>query len=78
MARYFFHLREPGAYVRDEEGAELSDLAAAHIYALDSVRDIISMEARRGVIPLSHVIEIADAAGNVVRTISYADAVRFA
>lgn len=77
MARYFFHLREPGAHVRDDEGAELADHAAARAYALESVRDIISMEVRRGVIPLSHAIEIADAAGNVVETIPYADAVRF-
>lgn len=77
MARYFFHLREPGAYIRDDEGAELADLEAAHAYALESVWDIISMEARRGVIPLSHVMEIADTAGNVVETISYVDAVKF-
>ena len=78
MVRYFFHLREPGFYVRDEEGAELADLDAAHAHALENVRDIISMEVRRGVIPLSHVMEIADTAGNVVRTISYVEAVTIA
>ena len=78
MARYFFHLREPGAYVPDEEGAEFADLEAAHAYALYNVRDIISMEVRGGVIPLSHVMEIANAAGTIVRTISYVEAVRLA
>ena len=78
MARYFFHLREPGGYIRDEEGVDLADLEAAHVHALENVRDIISMEVRGGVIPLSHVMEIADAAGNVVRTISYVEAVRLA
>lgn len=76
MGRYFFHLREPGVYVRNEEGAELADLEAAYAHALYNVRDIISMEVRDGVIPLSHVMEIADAAGNVVRTISYVEAVK--
>ena len=78
MPQYFFHLREPGAYFRDEEGAELADLDAAHARALENVRDIISMEVRSGVIPLSHVMEIADAAGNVVKTISYVEAVKLA
>lgn len=78
MARYFFHLREPDAYYRDDEGAELADLVAAHAHALHNIRDIISMEVRGGVIPLSHAMEIADAAGNLVETISYVQAVKLA
>lgn len=76
MPRYFFHLREPGRYVRDEEGTELSDLDAAGNYALDSARAIIAHEVREhGLIPLSHIMEVEDEAGAIVRTLSYVEAV---
>lgn len=46
--RYFFHLREPGAFLADEEGLELSDLNAVKIAAIAGARSIIAGDAMAG------------------------------
>lgn len=76
MAVYYFHLRDGEDCILDEEGRELDDEAAIAAAALAEARGIISHDALRGEIRLTHRIDVLDAAGNVVHRLAFADAVR--
>jgi uncharacterized protein DUF6894 len=39
--RFFFHIRDGGVLVPDDEGMELSDMRAAHAQAVLSSNDLI-------------------------------------
>lgn len=75
MPRFYFNLRNDLS-VDDEEGQELADLAAAEAVALTNVRSIAADNVLHGRLTLSHRIEIADEAGRVLGTVSFADAVK--
>lgn len=75
MPRYYFHLREAGDVVPDEEGMELPDLDAARRFAVRGTRDLMAGAVLRGELPLSHAVEIADQRGTVLKTVSFAEAV---
>jgi hypothetical protein len=62
-------------FVPDEEGRELPGLDAAHGEAIDGIRSLISDEARKGLIDLTGKIEIADATGNILAQVGYAEAI---
>jgi hypothetical protein len=47
-------------FVRDEEGIDLADEAAARAMAMDSIRSMIAEEVRKGVIDLDGFIEVLD------------------
>ncbi|HEX8641698.1 MAG TPA: hypothetical protein VF704_11175 [Allosphingosinicella sp.] len=74
MPRFYFHLRNDLS-VDDEEGQELPDLASAEKVALANIRSIASENVLQGRLDLSHRIEIADEAGDVIRTVTFGDAV---
>ena len=75
MPRYYFHLRNDLS-VDDPEGAELPDLDAARIraekYAVDMSAASVLEHAR---INLRHRIEVADASGKTVLTVTFGDVV---
>lgn len=75
MQRYYLHLFNGVGLANDEEGVELADLSAARTMAVAAVRDIVSAEARLGVIDLRGRIEIATEAREVLATVAFADAV---
>ena len=59
MPRYFFHLLHPGrAPVRDDEGIEFEDNAAARSEALASLGELISDALRADPIPLHVSVQI--------------------
>lgn len=71
-ARFYFHLREDGDRIDDEEGIELPDLGTARDLAINNARTIIAHEVTaRGVVPLYPIIEIADQAGCVAGTVAF-------
>lgn len=76
MTRFYLHLHNRIGTVPDEEGTDVSDLDAARYLAVQSVRDILSEEAKQGIIDLRGKIEIADAAGGTVAVVAFADAIQ--
>jgi CRP-like cAMP-binding protein len=66
VQRYFIHLWNGIGFVEDEEGQELPDREAAIQSALDSVRSIVSEDARQGLIDLNGRVSIADQQGQTV------------
>ena len=73
--RYFFHLRESGDVVVDEEGRELPDIAAVEAAARMNARCVIAGEAMAGKLPLAACIEVHDERGQPVLELPFRDAV---
>jgi hypothetical protein len=73
---YYFHLRDGTDVLLDPDGRLLPSLAAVAGAALLEARAIISAEAKGGKISLDQSIDVEDEAGEVVHTITFADAVQ--
>jgi hypothetical protein len=69
MPRYFFHIRDAGDLIEDEEGRDLPDLNAAREEARLSAQDIVAEKMRADEIVTTEAIEIADETGTVVETV---------
>jgi len=76
MARYFMHLFNSLGSVPDDEGVEAADLDQASAIAAANIRSMLSDEVKQGRFDLRGRIEIADAAGNTVRTVAFRKAVQ--
>lgn len=74
--RYYFHLRESGDYVVDEEGLDLPDMAGVVAAATLAARSVIAGEAIAGKVPLRSVIEVDDESGERVLTLPFREAVQ--
>lgn len=74
MSFYRLNIWNGIGFVLDEEGRELPDLATARREAIEGIRSLISEEARDGVLDLTGRIEIADADGNILCEVGYAEA----
>lgn len=74
MARFFFHVHNGVGVIDDEDGRELPDLGRVREEAIKGIRSIVSDEALKGCIDLRGRIEIADAAGMIVLTVSFEEA----
>lgn len=75
MARYFFHIRSPDAFIADDEGGDFKTLQAARDYAVRAARDIMRDALRKGVLPLSFAFEIADAFGSLSLAVPFAQSI---
>lgn len=75
MARFYLHLFNRIGTVHDDEGTEVPDLDAARHLAVQSVRDILSEEVKRGRFDLQGRIDIAGEEGNVLAAVPFSDAV---
>ncbi len=73
--RYFFHLRESGTLVVDEEGLELAGVDAVQKAAVMGARSVIAAEAMAGKLSLGAVIEVYDESGERVLDVRFRDAV---
>ena len=73
--RYFFHLKNRTGEVRDEEGSELPDVAAARARALESIRAILSHELQEGRIDLAGHVDVLEAGGRQVLHVEFGEAV---
>ena len=74
MPLFRFHSFNALGLVRDEEGQELPDHAAARVTALAAIRSIIADEAHQGRIDLRGRIEVRDEADRLLEVIQYSDA----
>ncbi|WP_420822904.1 DUF6894 family protein [Sphingomonas solaris] len=74
MPHYFFHLYND-LTVSDDEGSDLPGIDAAREYAIKSIRGLICEDVHKGCVNLRHRIEVADASGELLLTITYAEVV---
>lgn len=75
MPVYFFHIREGEAIIRDSDGIDLVDEAAAHAHAVKGARSLLSTAVLEGRLPLDHSIIAIDESGRQVLEITYREAV---
>ena len=75
MPHYYFHLRDGIDILLDPEGRELAGADALAGAALCEARSIISDDARGGRILLDQQIDVEDAAGTILHTLRFVDAV---
>ncbi|WP_306421767.1 DUF6894 family protein, partial [Methylobacterium trifolii] len=61
--------------IEDPEGLDLLDLAAARAEALAGARDILANSVRKGEPLDGQRIEIANAAGELLATVAFKDAI---
>jgi hypothetical protein len=74
MLLYRFHVLND-IDAPDDEGAELPNLADAHLRAIDYARDLAAHAVRQGHLNLKHRIDIEDEAGEVLLSVSFGEAV---
>lgn len=67
-------MRNGTGFIRDEEGRELRNDAAAREEAMKGIRSIISSEATAGLLDLTGELDIADEQGEVLVTIGFDEA----
>ena len=75
MPRYFFHVRGGVVEADDEEGSELPDAAAAERYAVLAARELLAAAVIEGRLPLDERIDVNDASGRRLRSLSFGEAV---
>lgn len=73
MARYYFHIYNGHGETRDHEGVEIAE-ADARGMAVDSIRSIVSEEARDGLIDLRGHIDVVDQKGGLVFKTEFVEA----
>lgn len=74
MARYYFHIYNGHGETRDHEGVEIALRADARGMAVDSIRSIVSEEARDGLIDLTGRIDVVDQQGDLVFKTEFVEA----
>jgi hypothetical protein len=70
VARYFFHLREGGILLKDEEGTQFADNVAACEAGLCAARALLASAVIEGRLPLDHVVVVADDHGVVLLSLT--------
>lgn len=76
MPRYYFHIKSDVDFVEDPEGIELAGDAEAREEAIDAAREMLAERVRRGEVVDGYVIDVHDAAGTKVFTLSFRDVLR--
>jgi hypothetical protein len=74
LARYFFHLRNHTDEMLDLEGMELPLAEDVNTEALRAARDLLSHETRSGVVDIHYRIDVEEADGGAVHSLSLKDA----
>jgi hypothetical protein len=59
----------------DVEGEQLNNLAAAHLKAIDYARDLAAAAVRQGRLDLKHRIDVENEDGEVLASVTFADAI---
>jgi hypothetical protein len=76
MPRYYFHIRSSAGLIRDPDGTELPDLAAALAEAERSARDLLADLLKAGDVVDGQAFEISDAEGSVLARLPFRDVLR--
>ena len=74
MTQYFLHIHNSHGNAEDDEGLVADSLAEARERAVAGIRSLLASEAANGEIDLKGRIEISDAAGKVLLSVPFADA----
>jgi hypothetical protein len=77
MTRYFFHIRNGAAFVKDEEGIELPGIEAARKEAIEAAREILADRVRKGVPLDGEKFIVANADHKIVAVIPFMEAIVF-
>jgi hypothetical protein len=72
MGRFYFHLRQGDQLIRDDEGLDLPDLAAAQHEAVAAARELLAEAVKRGTPSVPDAFVIADEAGRTLGTLPLA------
>lgn len=70
MPHFYFHIREQGQLIPDEDGLMLRDLAEARQEAMESCLDLIRNRVHGDHRMDGLQIEIADASGTVIESVN--------
>jgi hypothetical protein len=73
MPLYYLHIRSGPDLLKDEEGFDLVDLAAAHAEAVKGARSLMSADVLDGTLQLDQSIEIHDASGRSLASVQFGD-----
>ena len=76
---YFFDLikgNELVELVEDDQGEDFVDIEAAKVESLASARELLADAAKKGILATSPVYLIRNAAGDVLASISFKDALK--
>ncbi len=77
MPNFHFHARRNGRLFEDPGGSDPPDLEAARAEALAAAREGIAERIRAGEVVDGQPFEIWDAAGRMLATVPFRDALRF-
>lgn len=75
VTRYFLHLRDGADDLLDEEGSEFADLSALRGAVLFNAREMMTVGVRDGVLDLRFRIDAETAAGDIVHSLRFSEAV---
>ena len=75
MPRYYLHICNGSGFTEDEYGHDYADVNDAHAAAVRGIRDIMSEELRKGAINIASFIDIEDEQRQLVKTVSFTEAV---
>jgi hypothetical protein len=73
MPRYYFNIHDDAGVIRDEEGMELPDLAAARTEAQEGARELLADALRAHKDVNGKRMEITDADGTVLESFKVRD-----
>lgn len=76
MPRYYFNIKTANGLIRDPDGSDLPDLAAARLEAEKSARDLLADLLRDGAVLDGQTFEITDIGGAVLETVSFRSVLR--
>jgi hypothetical protein len=75
MPLFYLHLHNSVGFVRDEEGRDFPDLAAARAEAIKSIRSLLAEDLRHGRLDLRGRLDVAGADGEILATVAFGEAV---
>ncbi len=75
MDRFFFHLHDRVGLLEDHEGINCATLVEARARAIDTARDVMIGELRKGCLNLAWYILITDERGDVAAQVPFREAV---
>lgn len=75
MSLFYLHIWCEGEFIEDEEGAEFARVEDARQEAVRSIRSLVCGDVREGFLNMDQTIEIQNAAGIRLATVSFDDAI---
>jgi hypothetical protein len=75
MPQFYLHIYNDHGEAEDDEGLEVPSLAVAREKAIRGIRSLLASEVENGSFNLAGRIDIKDAAGTVLLTVPFEEAV---